>query len=248
MKSPSSLLQRERIIQISGLLVMMSPFFNLYFTYRGLNSVTPVNLSVFFSQVKMITWMISATSLLTGAMMLQGRRSSWTPVLLLIGFFIITNILSFKKNAVDGIGQPLAFLLINISLFILVYSQEFHQKTQKAGLELIRRIKRDETMLSPTMNFEGHGPWAKLVAATTTHISMRAISPPPANIDSRLLEVDLSADLILQARFIHQQERNGHQEYIFEWVALDGRRKQLLYDWLLSRRKKIRIHDIQKAA
>lgn len=251
MNSSSSLLQRERIIQISGLLVILSPFFNMYFTFSSFVTIdNPMTYNLFqhlISQVRMITWILSVASIASGIMMLKGRRSSWMPVLVLIGFFIGTNLLEFKKNVAIGIGQPIAFLLVNVALFILVYSQEFHQKTQKAGLELIRRIKRDETLSSPTMDFEGHGPWAKLVAATTTHISMRVISTPPVDIESRVLEIDLSPELVLKARFISQQEKNGHQEMIFEWIAVDGRRRQRLYEWLLSQRKKIRIQDIKKA-
>lgn len=232
------LLQREKYIRIAGLFLMVSPFFNLGFSiYAALNhynrSLTYPVFAQIIKNIPLHVWGLWVPVFVTGLMMFRGRRASWKVVLALLGAFICFNIINFKNDMVLGWFQPTLYLLTNISLFILVYAQEFHQATQKKGLELIRKM-RETKANGPTIHFDGMGPWAKMIAITTTHISMKAFSPPPPDIQTRILEVVLSSDLVLRARYSqHFQNNSGQSEYFFDLVEMDARTRHRFEDWLV---------------
>lgn len=234
------LLQREKYIRIAGVFLMVSPFGNLLVSiYAALNHYNrkldlPV-LGQILKSIPFFVWALWIPIFITGLMMFKGRRASWKTVLVLLGVFIGFNILNFKKDMALGWIQPTIYLLTNISLFALVYSQEFHQAAQKKGLELIRKM-REVKATGPTVHFEGVGPWAQMIAITTTHISMRAFNTPPEDIQSRILEIALSKDLVLRARYSqHQKNNSGQDEYFFDLVEMDSRTRHHFEDWLVTK-------------
>lgn len=145
--------------------------------------------------------------------------------------------------------QPTIYLLTNITLFVLVYTQEFHQAAQKKGLELIRKM-REVKANGATVHFDGVGPWAKILAVTTTHISMRAFAVPPEDIRTRILEISLSPELILRARYSqHQTNAAGQDEYFFDLVEMDSKTRHRFEDWLVQKNyARFRTPESKKAA
>lgn len=232
------LLQREKYIRVAGGFLMVSPFFNLAVSiYAALKHYNrALTYPVFVQILKGIpihVWALWIPVFITGLMMLKGRRASWKVVLGLLGLFIVFNIINFKNDMVLGWFQPTLYLLTNISLFALVYSQEFHQAAQKKGLELIRKMRETKSS-GPTVHFDGVGPWAQLIAITTTHISMKAFNNPPEDIQNRILEIALSSDLILRARYSqHLKNNSGQDEYFFDLVEMDTRTRHKFEDWLV---------------
>jgi len=231
-----SLLQREKYIRIAGIFLLVSPFFNFFFSiYNALGPNQKLTGPIFnhvVSQISIFFWIASVVAFATGVLMIKGQRDSWRAVLALLGAFIIVNIVNFKKDWAGGWFQPSINLLTNLSLMVLVYSQEFHQEAQRKGLALIRLMRESKTS-GPTINFEGVGPWAKLIAITTTHISMRAFKTPPEDIQSRILELVLTNDLIIRARYVQHQPKDGKDEYFFELIELDAQMRYRLEDWLV---------------
>lgn len=236
--TPSGLLQREKFIRIAGVFLTLSPFFNLYFSISSALGSKKLTSNLFDQIIKNISvffWLTAVVAIVTGLMMLKGRRSSWLSVMGLLGVFIVFNIVNIKTDLATGWLLPTVNLLTNLSLFALVYSQEFHQVAQRKGLELIRKM-RESKPNGPTINFEGVGPWAKLIAITTTHMSIRAFATPPEDIQTRILEVALATDLVLRARFIQLQDNNGKPEYFFELIEMDAKTRYRLEDWLVLKK------------
>ena len=235
------LLQREKYIRIAGLFLMVSPFFNLtvsiYAALKHYNRALNTDvLAQILKNIPIHVWALWLPVFITGFMMFKGRRASWKVVLGLLGVFIGFNIVNFKNDMALGWFQPTLYLLTNISLFALVYSQEFHQEAQKKGLELIRKM-RETKANGPTVHFDGVGPWAKMIAITTTHISMKAFNTPPSDIQTRILEIALSPDLVLRARYSqHIKNSSGQDEYFFDLVEMDTRTRHRFEDWLVLKK------------
>lgn len=247
------LLQREKYIRISGFFLMVSPFFNLIVSImtalRSSNlSLTQPILIQILKSVPLLVWALWIPIFITGLMMVKGRRTSWSSVLVLLGIFIICNIINFKNDMKFGWIQPTIYLLTNITLFILVYSQEFHQEAQKKGLALITKM-REMKANGATVHFDGVGPWAKVIAITTTHISMRAFATPPTDIQIRILEIALADDLVLRARYTkHQPNSSGQEEYFFELIEMDTKTRYRLEDWLVLKNYAKFSGPVKKAA
>ena len=234
------LLQREKYIRIAGFFLMASPFFNLAISMMAaLGPNRQLTYPIFLQILKSIPWLVWGLwlpSLVTGFMMVKGRRASWISVLALLGVFIVFNVINFKTDMKLGWMQPTIYLLTNLSLFVLVYMQEFHQAAQKKGLELIQKM-RETKANGPTVHFDGVGPWAKMIAITTTHISMRAFAAPPHDIKTRILEIALAPDLILRARYSqHKANSSGEEEYFFDLVEMDTRTRHRFEDWLVLKK------------
>lgn len=133
-KNPDQLKRRERLIQLAGILLMLSPICNFLLSVYFLDSMNEKwsleGLTIILknsSSSHLILWF---SSFCVGAFMLKGRRSSWMPVLAVLGVFIVFNFWNLKKDLQRSTVRPFILLLTNVSIFALVYSQEFHQSSQ----------------------------------------------------------------------------------------------------------------------
>ncbi len=228
----NKLLHRERYIQIGGMLLLISPFFNLIVSIALdsplQNRWSPASLMIFIKSIKTSSWILHALSVVVGSMMLKGRRSSWILVLLVLGTYIVMNGLYFKQQARSGMLQPILSLVINISLFFMVYMQEFHQRLY--GMPGERRQPPLPTQSptpphSPTapprnnspirIDFIGIGPWARVTNISATEIRMQSLSPAfPQGIETRTVEFVLYGGKTVRAKFV---KRSG-DEYTFRYL------------------------------
>ncbi len=262
----AKLLRRERTIQVGGVLFLLSPFCNLMliaavqkrtdiWNWKGLSAVA--------THLPLSYWLLNLGSLVIGAMMVKGRRSSWSLVLALLGLFIIYNSFSFTADARTALPQAVIAMIINVAIFILVYVQEFHQQvtayvpspkmpslqTPKFGWVLPKPawpkvtdwVPRPaapaqvlaESDFQPTphlgvlvtvrlpilVNFQGLGPWAKIVKINGDEILMRSLSNTyPPGLESWLCELRFEElQSTVQARLVRQLG----SEFVFK--ILNGR-------------------------
>lgn len=237
--SSPRLLQREKYIRIAGLFLMISPFFNLFFSiYNSLGpnvKLTQPILEKIVRELPVFIWLAAPVAIITGFMMLKGRRNSWISVLALLGLFIVFNFMNIRQDFKTGWFQPTLNLITNLSLFVLVYTQEFHQTAQRKGLALLRAMRESKSS-GPSVHFDDIGPWAQLIAITTTHVSMRALMPPPPDLQTRALELALNTNLVLKARYVQHQSKDGKDEYFFEFVEMDAATRYQLEDWLVLKK------------
>lgn len=153
-RSPDQLKKRERLIQIAGILLMLSPFANFFLSVYFLDTVnnkwTPEGLGIIIKNGSPTHWLLWISSFIVGAAMLKGRRASWMPVLAVLGVFIIFNFWNLKKDMQRSTVRPIVLLLTNMSIFALVYSQEFHQSSQPRS----RKKEKEEPPSETSQNIE----------------------------------------------------------------------------------------------
>lgn len=227
------LLQREKFIRIGGALLLISPFGNFLMSIAPSPQIpdpwSAHGLWVFTKSVTWGTWALYASSLVVGALMLKGRRSSWVFVLVVLGWYIVMNGLHFRHEVkVSGLLSPLLQLLTNIGLFGLVYVQEFHQR-------LYPRAERVETAtwFKPSIpirvDFVGIGPWAEVTSFSESEIRMRGLTPLyPMGIESAVVELMLPGGVAVRARLSERKEN----EYVFK--CLKPAPKEIIDRWSRS--------------
>jgi hypothetical protein len=225
------LTHREQVIRLSGVFLMVSPFFNvlisLFFSPDSPNKWSFASYWLFFTASTSLTCLIYGATVLVGLIMLKGRRSSWISVLIILGACILINALQFPKEFAKGKMAASLPLLTNLALFALVYLQEFRQIAEREARGIPRRALRVGGRV--VVQFQGVGPWAELLRITDSEIHLKALSAPPADIATRPLEI-IIGDIILDAAYrAHQGE-----EYIFSFSRLEAGTGREVERWLKS--------------
>lgn len=223
------LLRRERVIQLFGLLFLLSPFINFVVTVMTLNLYHKWSAPALFWVAKKISfseWGLWLGDLILGSMMIKGRRASWLFVLILLSLFILYDGYYFLSDIRSGWFMPTLSLVLNIGMFALIYSQEFYQishrphfqeQPQSPPMPVARNLEAVSQKVNPSssivVDFEGVGPWAVLVSADQSRLKLRALHPPPERIEIRPIEVAFGSQFTFPIRFV---EKSG-QEYAFRF-------------------------------
>ncbi len=233
------LLKRERIVRMAAVLFMLSPFANIAMTFVSETSAlharwTPRTFGAVMASQPFILCFLWAASLCTGLMMYKGRRASWISVLAILFFFIGYNLMTFSSDIKDGWFQPTLALAINIGLFALIYSLEFHQMAQAAALAKLRSIRFVKAD-GPVVEFSAVGKWAQVIAITPQHISMRATGPAPPGIQTRAVVITFTDKVVVKARFVQAVENAGKHDYYFEYTDLGGLKPAEFEEWVKRR-------------
>jgi fumarate reductase subunit C len=222
------LLKQQRVIQIFGVLMLASPFANLYisiYTNPTINKWTWPILKMLLKEISIVHWILWSCSLLIGIMMLKGKRESWISVLGLLSLFIFYNIITLKTEIAKSGWLPVFLLLCNVVVFIVVYLAEFRRPSVKTSADA--RIKPEtahrlsnrpmpsaspqlfydlKKLLNVTVAFEGLGPWAKVIDVKGDCVVFEPYHSPPAGIEDRPVEVLLgNLGLILSFKSKEQQ-------------------------------------------
>ena len=188
------LLQRERIIQVAGFFLMVSPFFNFFVPYFFLEGLPNKWAFATLWQVaragSLVMWLLSAANIVIGFMMLKGRRASWLSVLIVLGFFIVYGMATLKRDMKSGWVQPVTLVLINMGLFALIYSQEFYQIRQMEALaEKMARL-RAQTAQAPSASAPSPPEEASGLFSFSS-VSNEPLIPPKATAQSQVFKAPL---------------------------------------------------------
>ncbi len=129
---PDKLLHREQVIRFAGLMMLLSPFANIFLTMMDINVPNKWSIAFFMDFARsqtLVHWLMQLGNVVVGSMMLKGRRPNWIPVLVMLFIFIAHGVLRYKTATLNGKFIPTAALITNIALFLLVYYQEYWQIT-----------------------------------------------------------------------------------------------------------------------
>ena len=229
-------LHREKYIRIGGVLLLLSPIFNFLMSFALThNTSRGWSFGILWILLRSMTWTswgLSLSSMIVGAIMLKGRRSTWAFVLLVLGFYLIWDCIHFTRDARDsGYTQPILALAINCGLFVLVYLQEFHQQmygvpTAKTAEPVSQPAPQAQPAPAPQppvvlkspirVDFEGVGPWARITSISKQEVRMQSLyGTYPQGLESFTVELQLQDGSILRARFSGME----NQDFVFKCLA-----------------------------
>lgn len=225
-------LRREKYIRYSGILLTISPFGNFLWS-AALSGVPrwydPHILFAITRSIPAVLYFLWATAFAAGLQMLKGKRSSWTFTLCILGMNVVFGIVSFKRDITLGWAQPTMSLAINMSLFALIYTQEFHQRLErKLWAARMNRPFSLEIKTNIKVCFDGKGAWARITEITHTGMRVRSLDgTAPHQIEYRMIELGLTQGLTLRAKF---SARIG-SDYIFRYVGMNPSSLSALHKW-----------------
>jgi hypothetical protein len=244
-KLDSQLLHRERIIRYLGVVVAFSPIGNLLWSATAAK-VQWWHFDVMSQVLRGLGtwyWLQSALSMLAGLLMIKGKRSSWTFTLCVIGGSIVGGLATLKHDFHEGWFQACLPLAANSAFFGLIYAQEFHQRLEKRVRETARLTRSFSQEFAPDpgravkVEFEGFGPWAEIIQITQDGFRVRTLKNLiPQGIESQIVEIALSSELLLQARFAGVEG----EELLFRFVDLDSSSYAHLRRWSKARAARCR--------
>jgi hypothetical protein len=214
-------LKREKYIRYAGILLILSPFGNFFWS-SALSGIyhwwNPRVLALIIKGIPPVFLFLWGSAFVVGLTMLKGKRSSWNLTLGLLSLNLIFGIISFKKDIATGWFQPTISLTINAALFVLIYIQEFHQKLEARVWEARMNRPFSITLQSPVvLHFESCGNWAQITEIKNTGFKALCNAQNiPAQLETKTIEIVLTPELVLRARF---SARSG-QEIIFRFTNL----------------------------
>lgn len=148
--SSQRLLQQERNIRIAGLLLMLSPIGNVFFSILTFNAENKWTAAFFWQVIQTSSpghWYLKIACIIVGAWMAAtARRSSWLFALIVLGLYIGYGIVNFKsQKLMSGWFPPTLSLLSNIGFFAFIYFVEF----QHSGLALEEEKRKRQEKEKP---------------------------------------------------------------------------------------------------
>lgn len=202
------------LIRKVGIVLVLSPFANfLYSSYLQQHSLLETAKSI-----SVVNWVLWASALGAGLMMVKARQKSWLFAFFLMAINVLYGVFTFKKSMLMGgwpmVGtawfQPTASLMVNIGFLIFIYRLEFHGAAMVKNASNVRNLfpqapkkKKFNVQLSRNVHvhFSGLGEWAQIIEVSDTGLVVRLISEvTPENIQDQELELLLDEDTVVHLR------------------------------------------------
>lgn len=208
------------LIRKVGIILVLSPFANfLYSSYLQQHSLLETAKSI-----TVVNWVLWASALGAGLMMVKARQKSWLFAFFLMAINVLYGVFTFKKSMVMGgwpmVGtawfQPTASLAVNIGFLIFIYRLEFHGAAVvkvSDQADNVRRLfpkaqrkKKFNVQLSKNVHvhFSGIGEWAQIIEVSETGLVVRLThllaEVPSEAIQNQELELLLNKDTVVHLR------------------------------------------------
>lgn len=97
--------------------------------------------------------------------------------------------------------------------------------TPKPAYRVIPKVRK-----KILFQFSGGDPWGQLMGISSQGIHIRRLAEPPADIDSRVIEISLNNGLTLRTRLARRKEH----DYYFDYTSISSEEIQSLNKWLHS--------------
>lgn len=204
-----------------GIILVLSPFANfLYSSYLQQHSLLETAKSI-----TVVNWVLWASALGAGLMMVKARQKSWLFAFFLMAINVLYGVFTFKKSVLMGgwpmVGtawfQPAASLAVNIGFLIFIYRLEFHGAAMvkvSDQADNVRRLfpqaqrkKKFNVQLSKNVHvyFSGLGEWAQIIEVSEAGLVVRLLphllsEVPSEEIQNQELELLLDEDTVVRLR------------------------------------------------
>ena len=247
-------LEREKVIKLFGLGLVLAPFFNIII-HLWLQKIqykvawAQINVLSHLKSGNPISYVLAIFSIAIGIKMLGGTTRAWRYVLALIGAHLIIQVLNLNNRAWHG---PLAWpsFLLNIGLFYFIIDQlvwkigvnTFHAmpkiKTPVKALEKPadnvsffekeRQVINLKSYRKILFSFGSKEPWGELKTLSSEELAVRSFAKVPDNIEGQIVQINFSKDVIVEIQF----SRRENEMYYFKPLNMEKENIIQLNQWL----------------
>jgi len=245
----AKVLERTGVIRAFGIALVIAPVVNtLVKMSMIINLPNPWSWPVFWKTLQsgsVINQILYVATVLIGLMMLQGKRSVWKFVLILLGGYNLLMISEFRT--VNYTAVTWVFFIVNVAAFLFVADQlvwkiEAPEPKAKAPTPNPQVSPQQHAAPKPVQRvvpkvrkkilfqFDDSGPWGQLMGISSEGIHIRGITEPPPGIGYREIEISLADGVTLRTRLASRKEK----DYFFDHKSLSKAEIQSLNKWLHS--------------
>jgi hypothetical protein len=239
----AKVLERQGVIRAFGVALVVAPFVNtLVKMSMIINIPNPWSWDVFGKTLQsgsFINQLLYVATVMIGLLMLQGKRSVWKFVLVLLGGYNLLMISDFRTVHYTAITW--VFFIVNVAAFLFVADQlvwkiEAPKPKAKAPTPQPHAAPKPTQRAIPKVRkkilfqFDDKGPWGQLMGISKEGIHIRGISEPPTGIGYREIEISLADGVTLRTRLASRNEK----DYFFDHKSLSKAEIQSLNKWLHS--------------
>jgi hypothetical protein len=236
-------LERENVIRLFGLGLMLAPFINMALHLLILKTQnkmmwSQVNFMAYLKSGNPVSYFLAACSLGIGIKMLGGSSKAWRYVMVLIGAHLLIQIININNKAWQG---PLAwpsFLLNSGLLFFIVDQLVWKIKTPESENNLASvspikpRVEKYVLNLKSyrkiLFSFGSDRPWGELTTLSSEELCVKSFSVVPAQVEHKTVQINFSRDVVIEIEF----SRRENEMYYFKPLNMQKDNVTRLNNWL----------------
>ena len=247
-------LERKNVIRFFGVSLILAPFINLALHVVVLKITSHTAWSEFqiwpaLKSTGLISAMLALCSVLIGFTLLSGAQKAWKYVLILVGAYLLVQILNVGSQAWNS---PLAWpsFILNTAIFFFIFDQlvwkvkvqtpNLSESKPEAAVSLapslaaLPQFDKFKTVINLKsyrkilFSFGSDKPWGELKTLSSEMLSVKVIALVPDNISDKVVQINFARDVVVDIQF---QSRENELVY-FKPLNLDKEKVTNLNKWL----------------
>jgi hypothetical protein len=227
-------LERKGVIRFFGVSLILAPFINmaLHLTIIKMHSNIAWSQFQFWPAIQSTGWIsliLAISSVIIGSTLLSGSQKAWKFVLILVGAYLLVQILNVGSQAWKG---PLAWpsFILNTSIFFFIFDQlvwkvnaEIPQKPEAplktapavsvavaeasapAAVQPLKTVINLKSYRKILFSFGSDRPWGELKTLSSELLSVKTIAAVPANLESKTVQINFAKNVIVDIQFEKQE-------------------------------------------
>jgi hypothetical protein len=251
-------LERKGVIRFFGVSLILAPFVNmaLHLTIIKMHGNIAWSQFQFWPAIQSTGWIsliLAMCSVVIGGTLLSGSQKAWKFVLILVGAYLLVQILNVGSQAWKG---PLAWpsFILNASIFFFIFdqlvwkvkadvkkspAQQAEVKTeavlpdlklagpvsQPLQLKTVVNLKSYRKIL---FSFGSDRPWGELKTLSSERLSVKRIAEVPENIENSIVQINFAKNVVVDIQF----EKQEGEVVFFKPLNLDKDKVTNLNRWL----------------
>ncbi|MGZ3690740.1 MAG: hypothetical protein ACXVAX_04515 [Pseudobdellovibrio sp.] len=235
-------LERKEVIRFFGVALVLAPFINFLLHAIVIKSQAGIAWSEFqwipvLSSMNVVSFILAASSIAIGFIMLSGQQKAWKYLLFLIGTHIVIQVANVGNTAWKG---PLAWpsFILNTALFFFIVDQlvwkvkpapQQPEVSEPAAAAVKNKVVVNlKSYRKILFSFGSDQPWGELKSLSSELLSVKRIAEVPSNIDSRTVQINFSRDVVVDIQFLKQED----EMIYFKPLNMDKEKVTNLNKWL----------------
>lgn len=245
-------LEREKVIKVFGLGLILAPFINMglhLWVLKSQNKMlwSQINFLAYFKSGSSLSYLLALASIFIGVKMLGGEAKAWRNVLILIGAHLLIQIINVNNKAWQG---PLAWpsFLLNAGLFFFIMDQLVwkvksavvlpEKNESKVSPEFIsdfavkkiedKKVINLKSYRKILFGFGSPKPWGELKTLSSEMLSVKSFAEVPTGIENQIVQINFSKEVVIDIQFSHRE----NDMYYFKPLNMQKENVTGLNKWL----------------